>query len=78
MRHEELGGPALVPASALDIHRAQGWMRVSEAIPLDSVPQTDPAGYADAPDLDAPTDPGPAEPVEDKPEPAAPATNRKR
>ena len=75
MRHEELGGPVLVPASAVDIHRAQGWMRVSEAIHEDNVPQTDPAGYADAP-----TDPGPAEPAVDETtsEPAAPATNRKR
>lgn len=56
MRHPELGGPALVPASSLQLHLAQGWLRVSDAIAEEDMHRVDPAAYADAPDLDAVVD----------------------
>jgi len=54
MRHPQLGGPVLIPASSMDHHRSLGWLRVSEPIAEEHMHRIDPAGYADAVDLDAP------------------------
>ncbi len=68
IRHPGIDVPAIVPSSSLEIHLAKGFVRVSEAIdPAD----VDLADYADAPDLDAPPEPG------DDTEPAAPAKKGK-
>jgi hypothetical protein len=51
MRHTETGGVGTVPADAVDLHRANGWVRVSDY-------RAEPSAFhipdfADAPDLDA-------------------------
>lgn len=57
VRHPEIEGVGVVAASALDHHRARGWLRVSEALTGDEKDQLVPARYADAPDLDAKPEP---------------------
>lgn len=59
MRHPQLGGPALVPASSLDLHRQGGWWRVSDPIDEAAMDQVALADYTDAPDLDAAPEPAP-------------------
>jgi len=58
IRHPETGGLGIVPASALDMQRAHGWIRVSDfrAEPADfHLPE-----FADSTtDLDAGPEPGP-------------------
>jgi hypothetical protein len=54
IRHTQTGGVGTSPESALDLHLANGWVRVSEfrAEPSDfHLPD-----FADAPDLDAPVE----------------------
>lgn len=61
IRHPETGGVGVVAETALLIHQAAGWLRVSEAIPDHEKAQIVAAHYADAPDLDAePPAPAPA------------------
>lgn len=85
MRHPEIGGPVLVPASALDHNRSLGWLRVSEPIAEEHAHRVDPAAYADAADLDAPEPAGaPLEEAEAADttiavdEPAKPSSTRER
>lgn len=59
VRHPETRGVGVVAESALRIHRAKGWLRVSDAICIDDKYQVVPADYADAPDLDAAPQPAP-------------------
>lgn len=58
IRHTETGGLGIAPAAALDMHRANGWIRVSDyrAEPADfNVPD-----FADVlDDLDAEPEPAP-------------------
>lgn len=54
IRHPDLAQPGVVPESALDHHRARGWLRVSEALSNDEKDQIVPGVYVNAPDLDAP------------------------
>lgn len=51
MRHTETGGVGAVPALAVDLHRANGWVRVSDYAPEPSAFHL--PDFADAPDLDA-------------------------
>lgn len=53
VRHPQTGGVGVVAECALLIHKAAGWLRVSEPIGEMDKDQVDPAAYADAPDLDA-------------------------
>jgi hypothetical protein len=58
MRHTETGGVGAVAAEAVDLHRVNGWIRVSDyrGEPGDfHLPD-----YSDAPDLDAPPQHSPA------------------
>jgi hypothetical protein len=71
IRHSETGGIGTAPAEAMELHRAGGWVRVSEY-------RHDPgafnlADYDDSPDLDAPVEKTKHEPKKSKPEPE-PAT----
>lgn len=54
IRHPETGGVGVVGESSLDIHRNNGWLRVSDAIGESSKDQVVKADYVAAPDLDAP------------------------
>lgn len=54
VRHPETGGVGVVAESALDIHRNNGWVRVSDAIAEFEKAHVVTADYAAAPDLDAP------------------------
>lgn len=56
MRHPETGGVGVVPESSLDIHRNQGWLRVSDALSRDERERVVLTEYAEAPDLDAKPD----------------------
>lgn len=58
IRHPE-AGIGTCPSTALEVHRAAGWIRVSE-FRLDPN-DFDLSDYVDAPDLDAPP-PAPAQP----------------
>lgn len=51
IRHTETGGVGTTPAEAMDLHRANGWVRVSEYGPEPSAFHL--PDFADAPDLDA-------------------------
>lgn len=55
MRHPGTGGAGVVPESALDIHRAREWVRVSEAIAEADKDQLVLAEYGHD-DLDAPAE----------------------
>lgn len=64
MRHPDTGGVAVIPASSLALHKAQGWLRVSDPIAEHDAERVRLADYADAPDLDPPAAAEPdAEPV---------------
>lgn len=78
MRHPELGGPVLIPASSLDHHRGQGWLRVSDPIAEEHMHRVDPAAYADAADLDAPAVPDELPPAEEPAETPTPAAKPAR
>ena len=54
VRHPETGGVGVVAESALDIHRAGGWIRVSDAFDEGAKSHLVLTEYATAPDLDAP------------------------
>jgi hypothetical protein len=74
VRHPATAGLGTCSADAMDIHRANGWVRVSEyrAAPGDfHLPD-----FADAPDLDAEPEPDP-EPQPDE-KPAAKTTKEKQ
>jgi hypothetical protein len=72
IRHSESGGVGTSPAEAMDLHRANGWVRVSEY-------RHDPGAFNladyddDSPDLDAPVEQPKPEPKKPKSEPK-PAT----
>lgn len=51
VRHTVTGGVGTCPADALDIHRANGWVRVSDWRPAPDLFHL--PDFADAPDLDA-------------------------
>lgn len=78
MRHPELGGPVLIPASSMQHHRSLGWLRVSEAIPEEHMHRVDPAGYAEAPNLDAPVAPDELPPAVEPAETTTPAARPAR
>lgn len=78
MRHPQLGGPVLIPASSMDHHRSLGWLRVSEAIAEENAHRVDPAGFADAPDLDASPAPDELPPAEEPAETTTPAAKPAR
>lgn len=53
IRHPETNGVGVVAEVALLIHKAAGWLRVSEPIGDMDKDQVVHAAYADTPDLDA-------------------------
>ena len=67
MRHPDLPGPpALVPESSLSRHKAQGWIRVSEAVDEKAMDQVDVGTYTTSTDLDAEREPKPTKPTQEK------------
>lgn len=67
VRHPDTGGVGVVAESALPIHKAEGWLRVSE--PVDGMDRHHVVlvDYAEAPDLDAEPEPAPnPEPTDTK------------
>jgi hypothetical protein len=74
MRHPETAGVALIPESSIRIHKAAGWLRVSDAIAEESTHSVDLDAYVDAPDLDAPDLDAAAEPAAEAVTEAAPPT----
>jgi hypothetical protein len=60
MRLPETGGIGAVPETAVEHHRNQGWVRVSDALSRDEYERFQPQAYVDAPDLDAEPEPKPA------------------
>lgn len=54
VRHPETGGVGVVAESALDIHRRNGWLRVSDAVAEGEKQHLTLSLYAAAADLDAP------------------------
>jgi hypothetical protein len=77
VRHSETGGVGCVSKDSLALHKANGWLRVSDPLEPDAYAQFAPAVWADAPDLDAP-EPEPDDPDAEaddasQPEPDDPA-----
>lgn len=76
MRNDLTGGIALIPESSVQLHKAQGWVRVSEAVAEQDMDRVDLRAYRDAPDLDPVPEPAP-EPVDEPAAHAAPAAPAK-
>lgn len=57
IRNPETGGVGTCAETALDLHRAHGWVRVSDVRPAPDDFHL--ADYVGAPDLDAPAEPEP-------------------
>jgi hypothetical protein len=61
VRHPDIDGAGVVPASSLDHHRARGWLRVSDAIAEGEKDHLELTDYTV--DLDAPAEPAKSAPA---------------